>query len=86
MVALKGMLVQVAELRKFWKLSKLDAIVWLTTFLTVIFVSIDIGLFVGLILSLATIVIMGFKPYACLLGSVPHTDIYLDITRYKMVN
>ncbi|KAF5308663.1 hypothetical protein FQR65_LT06124 [Abscondita terminalis] len=83
-VALKGMLVQVTQFCHFWKLSKLDAFVWIMTFLTVIFVSIDIGLLVGFILSLAEIVIMGFKPYTCLLGSVPNTDIYLDVTRYKM--
>ncbi|KAK4883429.1 hypothetical protein RN001_006748 [Aquatica leii] len=83
-VALKGMLIQVTQFFHFWKLSKLDAFVWIMTFLTVIFISIDIGLLVGFILSLAEIIIMGFKPYTCLLGSVPNTDIYLDVARYKM--
>ncbi|KAJ8957239.1 hypothetical protein NQ318_007803 [Aromia moschata] len=85
-VALKGMLMQITAVWKFWKLSKMDAIVWITTFLTVVLVSIDIGLLVGVLMSLVTIFILGFKPYTCLLGSVPQTDIYLDITRYKRTN
>lgn len=85
-VALKGMLMQVKELITFWKFSKMDALVWLTTALTVVLVSIDIGLLVGVIMSLISIFILGFKPYTCLLGSVPNTDLYLDITRYKGVS
>jgi len=27
----------------------------------------------------------GLKAYTCLLGNVPHTDLYLDIKRYKAV-
>lgn len=84
-VALKGMLIQVTDFYRFWKLSKIDALVWLMTFLTVVFISIDVGLFAGLLMSVLTIMYLGFKPYTCLLGSVPHTDIYLDLTRYKMV-
>lgn len=71
---------------KFWKLSKLDAAVWMVTFLGVVFISIDIGLLVGVIMSLTTIFLMGMKPYTCLLGSVPHTDLYVDINRYKGVS
>ncbi|KAJ8932566.1 hypothetical protein NQ314_014584 [Rhamnusium bicolor] len=85
-VALKGMLMQITAVWKFWKLSKMDAVVWVATFLTVVFISIDIGLLIGIIMSLITILILGFKPYTCLLGSVPKTDLYLDIDRYKGVN
>ncbi|KAG5871065.1 hypothetical protein JTB14_030573 [Gonioctena quinquepunctata] len=82
-VSLKGMLMQIGDVVKFWKQSKLDAILWIVTFLTVVFVGMDIGLLVGVIMSLVTIFILSFKPYTCLLGLVPHTDIYLDVNRYK---
>lgn len=85
MVALKGMLMQVKDFWKFWKLSKIDAFVWMGTFLTVVFVGIDIGLLCGVVLSLTSIFILNLKPYTCLLGQVPNTDFYLDITRYKTV-
>lgn len=85
-VALKGMLWQVKEFWNFWKLSRLDAFVWMATFLVVVFVAIDIGLAVGIALSLACIFVRGMKPYSCLLGNVPKTDLYLDTKRYKGVS
>lgn len=83
MVSLKGMLMQVKQCFEFWQLSRLDAFVWIATFLTVIIVAIDIGLAVGIALSLSCIFIRGMKPYTCLLGNVAKTDLYLDINRYK---
>lgn len=77
---------QSKDLFQFWKLSRLDAIVWIFTFLTVIIVAIDIGLVVGIVLSLASIFIRGMKPYTCLLGHVKKTDFYLDVKRYKTVS
>lgn len=85
-VALKGMLLQMLEFWKFWKLSKVDALVWMGTFLTVVLINIDIGLLCGIVLSLAAILFLSFKPNTCLLGHVPNTDFYLDIARYKAVS
>lgn len=85
-VALKGMLMQVTHFKNFYKLSRLDATVWMATFLSVVIFAIDIGLLVGIILSLACIFIRGMKPYTCLLGHVPQTDLYLDVNRYKAVS
>ncbi|XP_068623594.1 prestin isoform X2 [Battus philenor] len=82
-VSLKGMFMQVKELRKFWKLSNLDAIVWLVTFLTTMLINIDIGLAAGLLASVATLFCRSQKPYTCLLGRVLNTDLYLDTKRYK---
>ncbi|GJQ74245.1 hypothetical protein Trydic_g19149 [Trypoxylus dichotomus] len=82
-VALKGMFLQIRDFWKFWKLSKMDAAIWMVTFVGVVVISIDIGLLVGVIMSLVTIFLLGMKPYTCLLGSVPHTDLYVDIKRYK---
>lgn len=82
-VSLKGMFMQVKELAKFWRLSKLDAIVWLVTFLTTMLVNIDIGLGAGLIASVGTLFVRSQKPYTCLLGRVLDTDLYLDIKRYR---
>lgn len=85
-VALKGMLMQTKEFFVFWKLSRLDAAVWMATFMSVVIFSIDIGLLVGIVLSLACIFIRGMKPYTCLLGHIPKTDLYLDINRYRAVS
>ncbi|XP_058805489.1 solute carrier family 26 member 6-like isoform X2 [Phymastichus coffea] len=81
-VALKGMLVQAKELAKFWKMSKIDGIVWMLTFISTVVVSIDVGLIVGLLASIASILFQSVRPYSCLLGHVPNTELYLDTSRY----
>lgn len=82
-VALKGMFQQANQLVKFWKLNKYDALIWIVTFLIVVIVNIDVGLLVGLILSLAIILLQSIRPYTCLLGHIANTDLYLDLSRYK---
>ncbi|EFA05376.1 prestin isoform X2 [Tribolium castaneum] len=82
-VALKGMLFQCQSIVRYWKLSKWDALVWTVTFCTTLFVQIGYGLAAGVAVSLLSVFIQGYKPYTCLLGVVPNTDLYLDIKRYK---
>ncbi|KAJ8960678.1 hypothetical protein NQ317_012329 [Molorchus minor] len=82
-VALKGMILQFTSIVRYWRLSKWDAVVWLVTFGTTLFVQIGYGLAAGVAVSLISIFIQGYKPYTCLLGVVPNTDLYLDIKRYK---
>ncbi|XP_017889897.1 solute carrier family 26 member 10-like isoform X2 [Ceratina calcarata] len=82
-VALKGMFQQAKELKRFWKLSKSDALIWISTFLIVVIVNIDIGLLAGILISLAIILWHSLTPYICLLGHLPNTDLYLDTSRYK---
>lgn len=84
-VALKGMFQQASQLIKFWKLNKYDAAIWIVTFLMVVIVSIDIGLLMGIMISLAIILLQSIKPYTCLLGHIPNTDLYLDSSRFKAV-
>ncbi|XP_076240598.1 prestin isoform X2 [Calliopsis andreniformis] len=84
-VALKGMFQQASEFKKFWKLNKYDASIWIVTFLIVVIVNIDIGLLMGIIMSLAIILLQSIRPYTCLLGHIPKTDLYLDMSRFKAV-
>lgn len=86
MVALKTLLLQFTSLKKYWILNKWDVLNWLVTFLTTVFIRIDIGLFAGIITALLTIFVQGYRPYSCLLGTVPNTDIYLDSKRYRGVS
>ena len=85
-VALKGMLLQAKQLPRFWKLSKLDGMVWMVTVVTVVLVGIDVGLLAGLLTSLASILLLTIEPYTCLLGHVTNTDLYLDVNRYNGVS
>jgi solute carrier family 26, other len=82
-VALKGMLTQVTEFPRFKQKSKMDGFVWMATFLTVVIVAIDIGLLVGIILSVFCIFCNSLKAHICILGNIPNTDIFLDIERFE---
>lgn len=41
---------------------------------------------VGVGLSLLSLIVRGLRPNFCLLGHVPGTEIYLDISKYKRVS
>lgn len=54
-VALKSTLGQVTDLVDSWKLSKLDGLVWIVTFLSVLIVGVTYGLIVGVCSTLFTV-------------------------------
>jgi solute carrier family 26, other len=83
MFALRKILLQVLDLPRFWRHSRLDGIVWVIVFLSVVLIDIDYGLLIGVLLSVGAIFLQGLKAYTCLLGNVPSTDLYLDINRYR---
>lgn len=56
---------------------------WTSTFLGVVLIEIDVGLLVGVILSLFVFYLKGFKSYSCSLGQMPGTDIYVDVNAHK---
>lgn len=85
LVALKGLIWQVKDLKKLSKESRLDVLVWIVTFLTVIIIDIDIGLLAGAVVSIFVLYLKGFKSYSCMLGQVPNTDIYVDISTHQNV-
>lgn len=84
-MALKSLILQITELPNIWRLSFLDGLVWITTYLAVVIIEIDVGLLVGLAVSVLSLFIQGMKPHTCLLSRVPGTDIYVDKTKYNHV-
>ncbi|KAJ8666880.1 hypothetical protein QAD02_008542, partial [Eretmocerus hayati] len=82
-VALKGMLMQAKDFFRFLRLSRIDATIWLTTFLTVILLDIEYGLLIGALLCLANLLTLSMRPYTCGLALVPGTELYLDTRRFK---
>ncbi|XP_050094673.1 prestin [Anopheles aquasalis] len=82
-VALKGMLVQVYHIKKFHREGHLELFVWCVTFLSVVIIDIDIGLLIGVVISLIALYVKGWKTYYSLLGTVPDTAIYVDIGSHQ---
>ncbi|XP_017111924.1 sulfate anion transporter 1 [Drosophila elegans] len=83
-VALKPMFMQAKELKKFSKQGKLEMFTWISTFLCVVIIDIDIGLLIGICISLLALYIKGLKPYSCLLGYMPEAPgIYMDLNQHR---
>ncbi|KAK3852465.1 hypothetical protein Pcinc_040950 [Petrolisthes cinctipes] len=82
-VALKGMFMQVKELAKIWSMSRVDAVIWIVSFLGVVIIDIDYGLALGIIASLLVLLCRTQQPKAACLGHVPNTDLYLDVNKYS---
>lgn len=82
-ITLKGLLMQVKDLRKFWRLSHFDGLIWISTFLATIFLSTVLGLATGFALNLIYILAREMMPYTCRLGYVPQKSLYVDCNRYR---
>jgi len=60
--SLTGMFKKLTDLTKYWEKGSGDGLLWLFTFLTTVFVDVDLGLVVGIVLSLLLTLARGFSP------------------------
>ncbi|XP_033647482.1 pendrin-like isoform X2 [Asterias rubens] len=82
-VALAGMFRQVKDLVLLWQVSTYDFLIWMVTCLSTILLGVDIGLAIGVVFSLMTVIIRTQQPYSSIIGRIPGTDIYRDINYYE---
>ncbi|KAK7084600.1 hypothetical protein SK128_021036 [Halocaridina rubra] len=82
-VALKGMFLQFSDLKKIWVTSRMDASIWIVSFLGVVIIDIDYGLMLGVAVSLLVLLARSQRPSTVILGRVPNTDLYLDVKKYS---
>lgn len=78
-VALKTMLFQVQNLKRFFRQDPLDAFTWVVTFLAVVLIDIDIGLLCGVTMAMVCLYLRGLKGHSCSVGVLPGTEIYVDL-------
>ncbi|EEC13734.1 sulfate transporter, putative, partial [Ixodes scapularis] len=81
-VSLKKVFMQVRDFINFWKFSKIDGYVWLVTFFSTIILEVQLGLVIGVVFSLLTLVYKIQRPKTCLLGHIPNTDYYVPLKKY----
>ncbi|KAI3834103.1 hypothetical protein MKW92_008831 [Papaver armeniacum] len=65
-----------------WKIDKFDFVACLGAFLGVIFASVEIGLLIAVSISFAKILLHVTRPRTVLLGRLPRTTVYRNITQY----
>jgi len=81
-VTLKGLFMQIRDLRELLKTSPLDAVVWATCFLATVLIDFKVGLGFGVIASVAVLIYRGHCPHYCILGLLPGTEFYADASQY----
>ncbi|XP_060590703.1 prestin-like isoform X1 [Ruditapes philippinarum] len=55
-ISLKGLFIQLKDCVKFWHVNKIDFVIWFFTLFSVVFLDIDFGLGIGVVVSLITVV------------------------------
>uniref|UniRef100_A0A8C3TC40 Solute carrier family 26 member 4 n=2 Tax=Chelydra serpentina TaxID=8475 RepID=A0A8C3TC40_CHESE len=59
---LKGMFMQVFDVPRLWRQNKVDAMIWIFTFVASIILGLDLGLLAGLVFGLLTVVVRVVEP------------------------
>lgn len=77
---------QFLDLKRIWKVSRMDAAIWISAFLGVVIIDIDYGLLLGILVSLIVLLCRTQQPKTCRLGHIPNTDLYLDVSKYSAVS
>ncbi|MCS7035839.1 MAG: solute carrier family 26 protein [Saprospiraceae bacterium] len=81
-VAVYG-LIDHKEARHLWHSNRGDFALWAVTFVATLFVGIEQGIALGVILSLALVIYRTTKPHIAVLGRVPGTFFYRNVERFS---
>ncbi|XP_061365324.1 low affinity sulfate transporter 3-like isoform X1 [Gastrolobium bilobum] len=81
--ALPG-LIDIREACYIWKVDKLDFLACIGAFFGVLFASVEIGLLVAVSISFAKILMQSIRPGIEVLGRVPRTEAFCDVSQYPM--
>ncbi|KAI8544411.1 hypothetical protein RHMOL_Rhmol08G0294300 [Rhododendron molle] len=68
---------------RLWKVDKLDFLACICSFLGVLFISVPLGLAIAVGVSVFKILLHVTRPNTMVLGNIPGTQIYQDISRYR---
>ena len=77
-------LIDFKTLRHSWHYDRADAISLILTFLGVIFLGVEEGIVIGVVLSLAVVVWRSSRPHMAVVGRVPGTEHFRNIDRHDV--
>lgn len=77
-------LIDIDSLKKAWRYDRADGITLLTTAIAVIVLGVEGGILIGLCLSIATQLWRGSKPHVAVVGRIPHSEHFRNISRYDV--
>lgn len=82
MVAVAG-LIDYKEAKHLWHSNRSDFAMWTVTFLATLFVGIEQGIGLGVILSIALVIFRTTRPHIAVLGRVPGSNFYRNVERFS---
>lgn len=78
-------LINYKESIRLWKLNKSDFWMLIVTFLGTLFLGIKEGIFIGVTLSLIMLIARTSRPHVAILGRIPTTNVFRNISRFEGV-
>uniref|UniRef100_A0AAY4EKA2 SLC26A/SulP transporter domain-containing protein n=1 Tax=Denticeps clupeoides TaxID=299321 RepID=A0AAY4EKA2_9TELE len=81
--SLRQMFVQFQDLPELWRVSRIDFAVWLVTWLSVVVLNVDLGLAIGVVFSMMTVICRTQRAGCSVLGRASNTEIYRPIDNHS---
>ncbi|XP_064155201.1 solute carrier family 26 member 10 isoform X1 [Anguilla rostrata] len=81
--SLRQMFLQFQDLPDLWRISKMDFVVWLVTWLSVVVLNVDLGLAIGVVFSMMTVICRTQRADCSVLGRASNTEIYRPIEQHS---
>uniref|UniRef100_A0A915KPS7 STAS domain-containing protein n=1 Tax=Romanomermis culicivorax TaxID=13658 RepID=A0A915KPS7_ROMCU len=77
------MIFQINQLPSLWRRSKIDFLIWIVTFTSVVLFDVSCGLIIGVAFAMMTVLFRSQWPDSICLGNVPGTEIYKGVNAYR---
>uniref|UniRef100_A0A8C1Y447 Solute carrier family 26 member 10 n=1 Tax=Cyprinus carpio TaxID=7962 RepID=A0A8C1Y447_CYPCA len=84
--SLRQMFLLFQDLPDLWRISKIDFMVWLVTWLSVVVLNVDLGLAIGVVFSMMTVICRTQRANCSVLGRAANTEIYRSINNHNKVS
>uniref|UniRef100_A0A3Q2ZGD1 Solute carrier family 26 member 10 n=1 Tax=Kryptolebias marmoratus TaxID=37003 RepID=A0A3Q2ZGD1_KRYMA len=81
--SLRQMFLQFQDLPELWRISKLDFMVWVVTWLSVVVLNVDLGLAIGVGFSMMTVICRTQRAECSVLGRASNTEIYRPVENHN---
>ncbi|KAI3356848.1 hypothetical protein L3Q82_003502 [Scortum barcoo] len=81
--SLRQMFLQFRDLPELWRISKIDFMVWVVTWLSVVVLNVDLGLAIGVVFSMMTVICRTQRAGCSVLGRASNTEIYRPLENHN---
>ncbi|TNN56931.1 Solute carrier family 26 member 10 [Liparis tanakae] len=81
--SLRQMFLQFQDLPELWRISKIDFMVWVVTWLSVVVLNVDLGLAIGVVFSMMTVICRTQRAGCSVLGRASNTEIYRPLENHS---